>query len=324
MEVLKVKNLEYKYGNKKGIENISFSAEDGEVVCILGKNGSGKSTLIKVLSTLYKPQKGSFFVFGIDAVKNRQTARRHIFTVFDESSHFDFLSGKENIEFFLKIYGSRRDNEINDIFRKFGINPEQKVKEYSFGMRRKLYLAQAILSDAEIIIVDEPSLGLDSKSKLTLFKLFEKEKKNGRTIIYATNRVEEAMNADRVIHLENGRIRNITDSKKVIDGAIKVKISFQNDVITDYILGIEELPELIKKYIAFGVPQKIEIAESQSVERVEEGVVWTKEAIKKVENAPKFLRKMIYKVVEKYANKRGYSIITPEVVEEAKKKFEMR
>ncbi len=168
-ESLSVDSLGFRYPGGHGFGDVSFTGSAGEVICIFGLNGSGKTTLFRVLSTLAKPQTGNYRVCGMDAVSNRDAVRRKIFPVFDSNAHFDHLSGRENIDLLMQLYGLSETGETYDIAGKFDLDLERKVSEYSLGMKRKLYLAEAFLSAREILFFDEPTLGLDSSMRSAFF-----------------------------------------------------------------------------------------------------------------------------------------------------------
>jgi ABC-2 type transport system ATP-binding protein len=313
---LKVQNLKFFYPNGRGIQDVSFTLHEGELFCLFGKNGSGKSTLLQVLSTLRRPQAGYFSVFGADGVRNREQVRKFIFPVFDENAHFDFLSGGSNLEFFLRLYHSNRWGEHEQCCRDFDLDLELKTGEYSMGMKRKLYLIEAMLASKVILLLDEPALGLDSETRDKIFHWMQRQKGATTSIVFGTNRIEEAKYADRIVHIDHGRTKPISSLDSLIQNMLTVKIHTNDGRYVDYIESVHELPDLVKRYIAFGTPKQIEII------GVNDESVWTKEALEKVERAPNFVRKMVYKTVESYAKEKGYTRITPEVVDEARGRFE--
>ncbi len=315
---LEVKNLDFQYPNKHGIHDISFHLDHGEVVCLFGKNGSGKTTLLHILSTLEKPQSGHFFVFGLDGVKKKEQVRKHLFPVFDENAHFDFATGQKNLEFFLRLYKSSIDTSVNEWFTNFGLDLTLKTREYSMGMKRKLYLLEAILARSNILLFDEPTLGLDSESRDKIFHWMQNQKNSETSIIFGTNRFEEVKYADRVILLDKGRINHESSVESLKNDMLTIKIRTKDNSFIDYVESINEVPDLIKKYISFGIPKNIEIIGA------DDNSFWTTEAIEKIEHAPKFIRKMIHKMVESYAKDKGISKITPEIVDDARRRFEKR
>jgi ABC-2 type transport system ATP-binding protein len=316
---IECRNLHSLYANGKGIENVTFSLQEGEILCIFGKNGSGKSTLMRVLSTLCKPQKGKYYIHGVEITKSRNLARKSIFTVFDENSHFEFSTGMQNLTFFMKTYGSSMFNEIKKISNRFNLDLDLNVNEYSFGMKRKLYLIEAFLSGRKILLFDEPTLGLDSDTRDAFFDFLKECKACSGSILFGTNRIEETKYSDRILFLDNGKLRQIEDIDALLTSLVCVKFHFKDQEVIDYISSVDELPDIVKKYLPIGIPTNIEILTKEK-----ESTSWTTDALEKVERSPKFVRRMVCKMVEKYAKEKGYQRITSEVVDEARRRYETK
>lgn len=313
--VLKVKNICFTYPNDKGVRDISFDLKKDEILCLFGKNGSGKSTLFKVLSTLVKPQSGDYFIQEKNAVKKKENVRKYFFTVFDENAHFDYITGRENINFFIDTYKSDKNSDIEEICKSFDLDLDMDVCEYSYGMKRKLYIIEAFLSNTNILFFDEPTLGLDSLSRELFFKMLRSKKVS--TII-GTNRLEDVKFADRTLLIEKGKIKQIKNYDSLLSNLITIKITTENDEITDHISSIQELSVLIENYTKHYHIKRIDIIDEKK------DLEWTKEAIEKIERAPAFVRKMVCKLVEEYAKKSNICIITADVVDEVRRRFEHR
>lgn len=312
---LEVDKLCFTYPNHKGITDVTFTLDQGEILCLFGKNGSGKSTLFRVLSTILKPQSGNFFMFGYNAVKKRGDIRKYFFTVFDENSHFDFATGKENIDFFMTAYKSNKTTDVEKLCRDFDLDESMRTCEYSYGMKRKLYLIEAFLMNTKILFFDEPTLGLDSSSRELFYHFL---KKRNISSIIGTNRLEDVKFADRTLFLDKGKLQEVNEYETLVSALIKIIIITTTDEIVEYISSIDELPALIQNYAKHYQIKRIDIFENNS------DIEWTKEAIEKIERAPVFVRKMIYKIVEEYAKKKKMNRITPELVQEAQGRYEHR
>jgi ABC-2 type transport system ATP-binding protein len=315
---LEVHKMSFSYPNGHGVRDVSFSLEQGECLCLFGKNGSGKSTILRILSTLQKPQSGGFSIFGVDGVTNRQQARKYLFPVFDENAHFEFASGQTNVDFFLRLYRSPNIDRCEQLRSELDFNLSLKTQEYSLGMKRKLYLLEAFLLKKDLLLFDEPSLGLDSETRQTVFQWMKQHTTNGGSIVFGTNRVEEAKYADRVLQVHDSTVREITSADDLLRAMLTVKIQMKDREITEHIGNIAELPALVKQYLSFGTLRHIEVIGEQESNK------WTPEALQKLDRAPSFVRKMIYKTVETYAEEKGYEQITAEVVDEARRRFEKR
>lgn len=201
------------YSSGQGIKDINLKINSGEIFGILGPNGSGKSTLIKTLSTYFEPNSGYFKILGYDNRNDISKIRQNIGVLFETSSHFEELSGLENACFFGEIYGTKDEKYIETLFKNFFLGEAKNtpVKNYSYGMRRKLGLIEAFLHNPKVLLLDEPFLGLDSDSKNILGKnIKDRAKKMGGTILITTATIFdiEAI-CDRIGFISNGEIMRI-------------------------------------------------------------------------------------------------------------------
>jgi len=315
-----VRDLTYRYPGGRGIDGVSFEAAAGEVVCIFGWNGAGKTTLLRVLSTLVLPQAGSYAVCGIDACGDRSAARRKIFPVFDTNAHFGHLTGRENAEFFLSLYGVPHTGGMDRFAGAFGLDLDRPAGEYSLGMKRKLLLAEAFAAQRDVLLFDEPTLGLDTSVRPVFFDQVRTAADAGACVLLGTNRIEDAGAADRILLLDNGGLRPAASVEALVAGMVPVKIALADRELTEYIPSVDELPRLVAKTLALGTIRRIEIGDAGAGDLSP----WTEEAEAKIRRAPPFLQAMIRSVVERYAKERGYARITPGVVDEAKTRFEQR
>ena len=317
---LEVRDLSYRYPGGKGVTGISFEARAGEVVCIFGWNGAGKTTLLKVLSTLVPVQDGSYHVSGSEVTRDRESVRRKIFPVFDANAHFSHLTGRENARFFLSLYGVSAGDVLDRVAADLDLDLDQPAGEYSLGMKRKLLLAEAFAAGRELLVFDEPTLGLDTSMCRVFFKQVRNAAAAGGCVIFGTNRIEDATVADRILLLDRGTLRPAASVEALVAGMIKVTITLADRELVEHIPSIDELPQMVTKILSLGIPRKIEISETGAGD----SLYWTDEAEEKVRRAPPFLQKMIRSVVERYAKDHGCSRITPDLVDEAKEKFERR
>jgi ABC-2 type transport system ATP-binding protein len=311
--------LSYRYPGDKGIADVSFEAGAGEIVCIFGWNGAGKTTLLKMLSTLVAPRSGTYCVTGSDMGRDRAQVRAKIFPVFDSSAHFNNLTGRENVRIIMSLYRVPVTAGPDRIASVFQLDLDQPAGEYSLGMRRKLLLVEAFSSKREILIFDEPTLGLDTGMCKVFFEQARLAAQAGACIILGTNRIEDAGCADRILLLNNGTLQPAASIESLVAGMIRITITMEDRELVEYIPAIDDLPQLIKKVLALGIPKKIEIGEIG-----EEESLWTQDAEEKIRRAPSFLQKMIRSLVERYANEHGCRRITPELVDEVKGRFEQR
>ena len=317
-EPVEAQGISFLYPGGRGVREASFSAGKGEILCILGPNGSGKSTLFRVLSTLARPHGGTLLINGQDAFRHRDEARRAFFPVPDETGHLASLSGMENLEMVLGLYHDGWRDRVGHYAGHLRLDLDIPAGSYSLGMKRKLLLVEALLSGRDILFFDEPTLGLDSPAREAFFRFLEERAGAGGTVVFGTNRRDEAARAGRVIGMADGKITGEPPGDTPA-GLFEVKVVMADDEFTEYALAGDEIPGIVARAITLGIPRRIEI-------RVPDGdeVVWTPGALEKVGRAPGFVRKMITGLAERHAREQGIRLITPEVLDEVKGRFERR
>jgi ABC-2 type transport system ATP-binding protein len=213
---VQVRSLRKEFGRKRvaALRDISLDVARGECVAILGQNGSGKSTLVRLLSTLLLPDGGSATVFGNDVVRDAQAVRRLVNRVSVEASFFKKMSATENLGYAARFYGmtprATRD-EIPRILEGVGFPVDRSrvaMQELSRGMQQKVALARALLTSPVLLLLDEPTTGLDPRSKLEVQEFIrELRAKHDSTIALCTHDMDEAEAlADRVGILDGGEL----------------------------------------------------------------------------------------------------------------------
>jgi len=218
-KVIETFNLSKIYPEGGGIRDVNFKVSQGEVFGILGPNGSGKSTLIKVLSTYFDPTSGFFKILGYQNKKDDLKIKKNIGVMFETDPHFEELSGLENALFLAKIYGVHNEKQINSLFREFLLVEAKNspVKNYSFGMKRKLSLIEVFYCNPQVLLLDDPFSGLDYSSKFTLFQKLKDLAKNGKTILIVTNDVLDAeVICEKVGFILNGSLGEVNTVKNFL------------------------------------------------------------------------------------------------------------
>lgn len=218
-EALVMTNVEKKFKKKRGeyayaLKGVSLTVHRGEVLGILGPNGSGKSTLVRVISTLILPDAGQVNVFDIDAVKHPRTVQRFINRVSVEASFFKKLSSMENLLFGAKMYGvtdAESRPRIKSILESIGFDTKrigEPMEHLSRGMQQKIALARALLTSPMLMLLDEPTTGLDPRSKKDVQKLIQSIKaRHDSSILLCTHDMGEAEElCDRIGILLNGEL----------------------------------------------------------------------------------------------------------------------
>jgi ABC-2 type transport system ATP-binding protein len=209
---MNVEGVWKRYPGITALAGVSVTAGPGEIVGLLGSNGSGKSTLLGMIAGLTPPDAGIIRLFGDDSAPEGRGRLRRIGMLFDHSAHWEQLSGWDNAYFFARSYGvpaGDATSRLLDLFASFALDArrDDPVASYSYGMRRKLALIEALSHYPDIILLDEPSMGLDFPTRIMLQELLRSRAAGGATVLFATNDVFEAEAlAGRVILLSGGRV----------------------------------------------------------------------------------------------------------------------
>jgi ABC-2 type transport system ATP-binding protein len=196
----------------RGISDVSFSVAPGEVFGLMGPNGSGKSTLLRVLSTAIAPDRGGFRVCGIDGLAGKRKVRARLGLMVDRPTHYDDLTGMANAYFFARAYGMDEDKAegvLAELFGYFDLSEyaDDKVKTYSYGMGKKLALIEALAHGPEVLLLDEPSLGLDYTPQLAYQRRIGDLAEGGVAVLLASNQVDEVESlCDRAAFLHRGKL----------------------------------------------------------------------------------------------------------------------
>lgn len=198
MNIVEITNATKRYDDKLVVDNINMNIEKGEIFGLLGPNGAGKSTLISMICGLVKKDKGIIKIGNYDIDKEKIKAKEFIGLVPQDICLYEDLSGYDNLKFWASMYklrGAKLKERMNEVIDAAGLNEKikQKVKTYSGGMKRRLNIAAAVMHHPEIIIMDEPTVGIDPQSRNHILEYTMNLNKNlGTTIIYTTHYMEEA------------------------------------------------------------------------------------------------------------------------------------
>ena len=232
MKAIEVDSLTKEFGDFKAVDNISFQIEEGEIFGFLGPNGAGKSTTMMILTTLLKPTSGSALVGGYDVMSDAKKVREKIGYVQQEISVDEFLTGRENLYLHARINQIPRNlikSRIDDVLElvELGEKKDQATVTYSGGMRKRLDIANGLLSRPSVLFLDEPTVGLDIQTRRKIWGYIKKIRKDfGMTIFISTHYMEEADNiCDRIGIIDHGKIQ-------VIDTPKSMKSAIGNEIIS--------------------------------------------------------------------------------------------
>ena len=210
-----VNDVSRHFGATRALDGVSISVGTGEVFALLGPNGAGKTTLLSILCTIARPDGGTAQIAGTDVVRHPLRARRRIGVVFQEPSLDDRLSLFENLEFHGLAYGVPRHirrERIDELLEVVDLMQwkNRLVRTLSTGMKRRLEIARALVHDARVLFLDEPTVGLDAQSRESVWAyLSELRRKRDLTIVVTTHYIEEVENVDRVCVIDHGKVLSI-------------------------------------------------------------------------------------------------------------------
>lgn len=210
--LIEVKGLKKKYGRNIALHGLDFEICRGEIFGLFGPNGAGKSTLISILATLLKPTEGDILVNGVSVSDRPDRVKSEIGFVPQEIALYPMLSGMDNLNFWAGVYGIRgklKNERIKEAIAVARLEDRigDRVSEYSGGMKRRLNIVVSLLHHPKILLMDEPTVGVDVQSRRYILDTLETLKKNGITIVFSSHYVDELETlCDRIAIMDNGKI----------------------------------------------------------------------------------------------------------------------
>ena len=290
--IIQVKELSKHFGQIRAVDNLSFTVEQGEIYGFLGQNGAGKSTTIRMLLTLVKPTQGKIELLGLDLHKHRADILRQVGAVIERPDTYNYLSGFENLSLFAKISCIRLSRkQLMDKLASVGLEGREhgKVKTYSQGMKQRLAIAIAMVHDPHIIILDEPTNGLDPQGIAEIRNLIIRlGKEQHKTVLISSHLLNEVeLIADKILILDKGKkitegfVRDLLDPSRMVldlramnpeltsrvirEGHWLAKFQKQLDDHFIFELKRDEIPVLTAELVSRGV-EVLEIQHRYSLE----------------------------------------------------------
>jgi len=223
-KIIKASGISKKFGDTEALKNITFSVDKSEIFGFIGPDGSGKTTLFRIITTLLIPDEGEMNVLGLDCVTGFKELRKNIGYMPGRFSLYQDLSVEENLNFYATVFGTTvKENYdlISDIYSHIEPFRKRLAGKLSGGMKQKLALSCTLIHKPQLLVLDEPTTGVDAVSRAEFWDMLKKLRNYYITIIVSTPYMDEAARCDRVALIQNGKILSIDQPQKIKDGFTK-------------------------------------------------------------------------------------------------------
>lgn len=233
--ILKVDGVTKIYGTRTAVNNVSFDIKEGEIYGLIGQNGAGKTTIIKIITGLCKATSGNVYICGLNVARNFEKAIRNVGGIIENPELYSYMSGLDNLKYYAGLYGNISRNKIDEIVSLVGMDNRirDKVKTYSLGMKQRVGIAQALLHSPKLLILDEPTNGLDPNGIKEMRNFLRKLAKEQDISILISSHILSEMEliCDRVGIIDNGMI---IESKTIEELQVGVKDNVKVAIKVDY------------------------------------------------------------------------------------------
>jgi len=234
MSVIETKKLTKYYGKTRGIENLDMNVEQGEIYGFIGPNGAGKSTTIRTLLNLIYPTSGSATVFGKDILKYGPEIRQEVGYLPSEVFYYDDMRAIDLLKYSASFYGNdakATDRRIKELAERFDLDLKKKIDDLSYGNKKKVGIIQGLAHSPKLIILDEPTGGLDPLIQQEFFHLLREENQKGATVLFSSHILSEVQKlCDRVAIIKDGAIIRVDEIKTLLENATK---RFRLEMVTE-------------------------------------------------------------------------------------------
>jgi ABC-2 type transport system ATP-binding protein len=211
--IIDIRDLSKFYGKTRGIEHVNLEIHEGEIFGFIGPNGAGKSTTIRILMNMIFPTCGSAKIMGMDVIKDTKNIKRRVGYIPSDANAYSFMNVHEFLKYCYSFYDPKNSNHrINELSELFELDLKRKIAELSLGNRKKVSIVQSLLHNPKLLIVDEPTTGLDPLMQSKFFELLRSENQKGMTILYSSHILSEVqILCKRVAIIKEGTIIQVED-----------------------------------------------------------------------------------------------------------------
>jgi ABC-2 type transport system ATP-binding protein len=250
-KIIEASDISKKFRDTQALKDISFEVSEGEIFGFIGPDGAGKTTLFRIITTLLLPDEGEIKVLGLDTVEGFKELRNNIGYMPGRFSLYQDLSVEENLNFYATVFGTTiRENYdlISDIYSHIEPFRKRLAGKLSGGMKQKLALSCALIHKPRLLVLDEPTTGVDAVSRAEFWEMLKKLRQHNITIIVSTPYMDEAMKCDRVALIQGGQILSIDQPEKIRKGFSKKLFSVRAPEKYKLINALRDYPGTITAY----------------------------------------------------------------------------
>jgi len=232
MAIVELHGLTKRYGKRRGIEDLTFSIEEGEIFGFIGPNGAGKSTTIRTLLNLIRPTAGTATIFGKDIVRDSRDIRREVGYLPGEVHYYDDMKAADLLRYSAGFYGKPDESRMRHLAERLGLDLSRRIADLSFGNRKKVGIIQALLHRPRLLMLDEPTGGLDPLMQHAFFDLLREERERGATVFFSSHILGEVQRlCGRVAVIREGRLVRVESVSALIKTGYKtVTLTFPPDI----------------------------------------------------------------------------------------------
>jgi len=250
-KVIESKNISKAFGSTKALNDITFSVDESEIFGFIGPDGAGKTTLFRIIATLLLPDKGELKVLGMDCIAGFKELRKNIGYMPGRFSLYQDLTVEENLNFYATVFGTtvkKNYDLISDIYSHIEPFKKRLAGKLSGGMKQKLALSCALIHKPKLLILDEPTTGVDAVSRSEFWTMLAKLRQHNITIIVSTPYMDEAMRCDRVALVQNGSILTVAPPQKIRNGFSRKLFMIKSSEKYKLIIALRKYPGTVTAY----------------------------------------------------------------------------
>jgi ABC-2 type transport system ATP-binding protein len=250
-KVIEASAISKTFGQTKALNDLTFSVDESEVFGFIGPDGAGKTTLFRIITTLLLPDQGTIKVLGMDTVSDYKELRKNIGYMPGRFSLYQDLSVEENLNFYATVFGTTVEENydlISDIYSHIEPFKKRLAGKLSGGMKQKLALSCALIHKPRLLVLDEPTTGVDAVSRSEFWDMLGKLRKHNITIIVSTPYMDEAIRCDRVALIQDGRILSIDTPQKIRAGFSRKLYTVKSAEKYTLIKSLRKNPQINSSY----------------------------------------------------------------------------